>query len=63
MIHSKKEELSADLVASWTVQVGDLDQVVHIWRYTGGFAAIDKARAYLETDNVFNYLFAFLCKE
>lgn len=52
LIHSKKETISADLVASWTVHVGDMDQVLHLWRYTGGFAKIDKAEALLENDAV-----------
>lgn len=51
MIQSKSE-LSTELAASWTVHVGDMDQVVNIWRYTGGFAAIDKAQAVLEKDAV-----------
>lgn len=44
LIENKKEEISCDLVASWTVQVGDMDQVLHLWRYTGGFEAIDQAK-------------------
>lgn len=24
--------------------MGDMDQVVHLWRYTGGFEAIDQAK-------------------
>lgn len=53
LIEAKKEEISCDLVASWTVQVGDMDQVLHLWRYTGGFEAIDQAkvRATSEVDN------------
>lgn len=52
LIHSKRDTISSDLVASWTVHVGDMDQVLHLWRYTGGFAKIDKAQALLENDAV-----------
>lgn len=52
MIHSRKEEFKCDLVASWTVQVGDLDQALHLWRYTGGFSSIDKCNALLAVDKV-----------
>jgi len=51
LIESKKD-LSCDLVASWSVQVGDLDQFVHIWRYTGGFEKIDLAEKELKKDAV-----------
>lgn len=30
-----------ELVGSWTVNVGDQDQALHLWRYKGGFEAID----------------------
>lgn len=52
LIHSKRDLISSDLVASWTVHVGDMDQVLHLWRYTGGFAKIDKAQELLESDAV-----------
>lgn len=44
LIEAQKEQISCDLAASWTVQVGDMDQVLHLWRYTGGFEAIDQAK-------------------
>lgn len=53
LIESKKD-LGCDLVASWTVQVGDLDQCVHLWRYTGGFEKIDLAEKELKLDPVSN---------
>uniref|UniRef100_A0A1B0DAA5 NIPSNAP domain-containing protein n=1 Tax=Phlebotomus papatasi TaxID=29031 RepID=A0A1B0DAA5_PHLPP len=43
LINAKKD-ISCDLIGSWTVQVGDMDQCVHLWRYTGGFEAIDQAK-------------------
>jgi len=49
LVESKKE-LACELIASWTVQVGDMDQCVHLWRYTGGFEKIDKAANELVLD-------------
>jgi len=40
-IHSKKDEYNCELVASWNVSVGDLDQCLHLYKYTGGFERID----------------------
>lgn len=56
MIHSRKEEFKCDLVASWTVQVGDLDQALHLWRYTGGFSSIDKCNSLLAVDKAYQQL-------
>lgn len=52
LIESKKDSLACDLMASWTVQVGDMDQCLHLWRYTGGFEKIDKAHSELSQDQV-----------
>lgn len=43
-IESRKAELGCELVGSWTVSVGDMDQALHLWRYVGGFEKIDKAK-------------------
>lgn len=55
LIHSKRDEISADLIGSWTVQVGDMDQCVHLWRHTGGFEKIDAAQNLFENDNVMTF--------
>ncbi|XP_046387071.1 protein NipSnap [Ischnura elegans] len=52
MVHSRPE-LHCELVASWTVHVGDQDQTLHLWKYTGGFAAVDSARKQLLQDKEF----------
>lgn len=52
LIHSRKEELHSELVGSWTVQVGDLDQVLHLWKHTGGFAGIDSASKIIKEEKV-----------
>lgn len=43
-VESRKSELGCELVGSWTVSVGDMDQALHLWRYVGGFEKIDKAK-------------------
>jgi hypothetical protein len=50
LVHEKN--LHCELVASWKVSVGDQDQCLHLWRYTGGFASIDNARKVLGSDKV-----------
>ncbi|XP_012288044.1 protein NipSnap [Orussus abietinus] len=50
LIHSKKPELNCELIGSWMVEVGDLDQAFHLWQYTGGFEPIDRAQAVLGKD-------------
>ncbi|CRL08118.1 CLUMA_CG020979, isoform A [Clunio marinus] len=49
LIESKKN-LACELVASWSVQVGDQDQFLHLWRYTGGFQKVDLAEEELKKD-------------
>lgn len=39
-------------MASWTVHVGDMDQCLHLWKYTGGFEKIDIAKEDLWHDDV-----------
>lgn len=48
--HQKQVEL--DLVGSWTVDVGDLDQALHLWRFKGGYAGVDKALKFLDENEV-----------
>lgn len=40
----EKNDINAELVGSWSVIVGDQDQAMHVWKYTGGFAEMDKGR-------------------
>jgi hypothetical protein len=46
---------SGELVASWTVGIGDQDQVLHLWKYTGGYGGVDAARLALEKNAVGYY--------
>jgi hypothetical protein len=57
LIESKKD-LACELVASWSVQVGDMDQCLHLWRYTGGFEKVDLAERELKKDPVSSLTFA-----
>lgn len=50
LINTHKDRISVELIASWTVQVGDMDQCLHLWRYTGGFEKIDQAKQMLWSD-------------
>jgi len=56
LIHSKKSELNCELVASWTVEVGDLDQALHLWQYTGGYERIDHGHVILSKDESYQKL-------
>lgn len=58
LIHSKKSDLNCELVGSWTVEVGDLDQALHLWQYTGGYEQVDYAQDVLSKDEVRNILLA-----
>lgn len=39
----------------FNLKVGDLDQALHLWRYTGGYAIIDAAKKTLSQDEVSNF--------
>lgn len=52
LIHSKRDELNCDLVGSWNVTVGDMDQCLHLWKFTGGFERIDNANMVFKQDPV-----------
>jgi hypothetical protein len=38
---------AGELMASWTVAIGDQDQVLHVWKYNGGYSGVDSARKVL----------------
>jgi len=38
------------LVGSWTTEVGDQDQAIHIWQYKGGFSTLDESEAVLNAN-------------
>lgn len=53
-IVQSKGNLSMELIGSWNVEVGDLDQCLHLWRYSGGFEMVDQAKRELSSDK--NYV-------
>ncbi|XP_018903431.1 protein NipSnap [Bemisia tabaci] len=56
LIESRQPKSNLDLVGSWTVTVGDLDQALHLWRYKGGFASVDKVKQSLNEDKKYQLL-------
>lgn len=46
------KSINVELQGSWTVSVGDQDQCVHLWKYAGGYNAIDSATKLMNTDAV-----------
>lgn len=48
----KLSNIKYELIGSWAVRVGDLDQYVHLWKHQGGYAAIDKTNYILEHNKV-----------
>ncbi|RZF37306.1 hypothetical protein LSTR_LSTR005638 [Laodelphax striatellus] len=56
VVSVRQKETSYDLVASWDVQVGDQDQSLHLWRYTGGFSSVDKTKKLLAQDKSYQTL-------
>lgn len=41
-----------ELMASWTVGIGDQDQVIHMWKYTGGYTGVDTAKLTMKENPV-----------
>ncbi|XP_059149149.1 protein NipSnap-like isoform X2 [Physella acuta] len=49
----KDKGTGADLVGSFTVEIGDQDEAVHIWQYPGGYPVLNKANDIYRTDSDF----------
>ncbi|KAF3422759.1 hypothetical protein E2986_05867 [Frieseomelitta varia] len=52
-----KSELKLELVGSWTVLAGDIDQALHLWRYSGGYDSVDRTQVELCKDKAYQQLF------
>lgn len=50
-VHEKNT--GAELAGSWTVEIGDQDEAVHLWRYRGGYTALNAATLSYRTDPEF----------
>lgn len=51
LVHEKR--WGAQLVGSFTVEVGDQDEAIHIWEYDGGYPALNNATVKYRTDKDF----------
>lgn len=49
---SLQSKTECELAGSWTVEIGDIDQALHLWRFKGGYAGVDKARKFLDEHDV-----------
>ncbi|RWS26639.1 protein NipSnap-like protein [Leptotrombidium deliense] len=47
----KNKDKTYELVGSWKVDIGDEDQMVHIWRFDSGFSDASKILKLLKTDD------------
>jgi len=47
---------SVNLVGSWTVNVGDQDQALHLWKFKGGFQTIDVFNTLTDTNEDYQKL-------
>eukprot|EP00105_Crassostrea_gigas_P009232 XP_011424093.1 PREDICTED: protein NipSnap-like isoform X2 [Crassostrea gigas] len=54
LMHEKKT--GAHLIGSFTVEIGDQDEAIHIWEYKGGYPVLNNATEIYRTDQDFiNY--------
>jgi len=56
LFNSQKDVLHGECLGNFNVLIGDQDQFVHIWRYEGGYKAIDENVAFLKNNKDFNLL-------
>ncbi|CAD5112386.1 DgyrCDS1607 [Dimorphilus gyrociliatus] len=45
-----EKKTGAELVGSWTVEIGDQDEAVHLWKYPGGYEVLNEATEVYRTD-------------
>jgi len=46
----KEKKTGAELVGSFTVEIGDQDEAVHIWQYPGGYPVLNNFNVVYRTD-------------
>ncbi|ESO97698.1 hypothetical protein LOTGIDRAFT_104108 [Lottia gigantea] len=49
----QKKETGSKLVGSFTVEVGNQDEAIHIWEYDGGYPMLNETNAVYRTDKDF----------
>ncbi|XP_025090888.1 protein NipSnap-like isoform X2 [Pomacea canaliculata] len=47
------KQTGAELVGSWTVEIGDQDEAIHVWSYKGGYPVLNRANQIYRTDKDF----------
>lgn len=55
-VNANQDVLHGHSLGNFSVLIGDQDQFVHIWRYDGGYSAIDENIKFLETNKDFNLI-------
>ena len=53
----KDENLPQTLVGSFQVSFGTEDEVIHIWKYSGGYAALQKSEFNVEANSKYRGVF------
>lgn len=48
-----KKKTGAELAGSWTVEIGDQDEAIHLWKYPGGYPVLNNATQIYRTDQDF----------
>ncbi|KAK3775425.1 hypothetical protein RRG08_010217 [Elysia crispata] len=49
----RQKETGAELAASFTVEIGEQDEAIHIWQYSGGYPTLNHANTIYRTDKEF----------
>jgi len=48
--YNDSKDVNMELMGSWIVGVGQQDQFVHLWKYTGGYSSVDLSNKFLRYD-------------
>ncbi|KAK7487907.1 hypothetical protein BaRGS_00020808 [Batillaria attramentaria] len=49
----EEKQAGSKLIGSWTVEIGDQDEAIHIWSYPGGYPVLNRANQIYRTDKDF----------
>ena len=55
-VNANQDVFHGHCLGNFSVLIGDQDQFVHIWRYDGGYSAIDENIKFLETNKDYNLI-------
>ncbi|CAH3109210.1 unnamed protein product [Porites lobata] len=50
---SEDKQFPGELCGAWTTMFGRLDQAIHLWKYTGGYKSVVKAKQYIRENKEF----------